>query len=213
MVKVAFLFDKKNQWISKYFKKKDFKTFTKFEVSFFDDHNQVRGFEVVFILGFTEKLNKDFLRNNKLCFVIHESDLPKGRGFSPVQWQILNGKSNINVCMIKINENVDAGEICLKDNIKLNGDELYKEIRAKQAKVSKKIIYRFLNIYPKFKLVKQKGEKSYYRKRTKNDSELDVKKTIKEQFNLLRICNNDEWPAFFILKGQKYKLKILKDND
>lgn len=32
-----------------------------------------------------------------------------------------------------------------------------------------------------------------------------------EQFNLLRIADNENYPAFFILNGQKYILKIYKE--
>ena len=35
-----------------------------------------------------------------------------------------------------------------------------------------------------------------------------INKTIKEQFNLLRIVNNQEYPAFFEIDGRKYKLTI-----
>ena len=46
----------------------------------------------MFVIGYTKILPKEFLEGNKLVLVIHESDLPKGKGFSPVQWQILEGK-------------------------------------------------------------------------------------------------------------------------
>ena len=48
-------------------------------------------------------------------------------------------------------------------------------------------------------------------KRTWADGELDINKTIKDNFNLLRVGNNDAWPSFFYHKGTKYILKIFKD--
>ena len=56
-----------------------------------------------------------------------------------------------------------------------------------------------------------KGKGSFYRKRTPEDSELDIDKTIREQFNLLRAVDNNRYPAFFKLNGQKYTLKIFRD--
>ena len=47
---------------------------------------------------------------------------------------------------------------------------------------------------------KQKGRPSYFKKRTKKDSEININKNIKSQFNLLRIVDNDNYPAFFNLK-------------
>ncbi len=42
------------------------------------------------------------------------------------------------------------------------------------------------------------------------DNELDVNKTIKDQFNHLRINSNELYPSFFYLKNKKFILKIFK---
>ena len=42
------------------------------------------------------------------------------------------------------------------------------------------------------------------------DSELNINKTIRENFNLMRINNNNEWPSFFYYRENKYILKIFK---
>ena len=55
------------------------------------------------------------------------------------------------------------------------------------------------------------GEEIFYKKRESKDSKLDIDKTIKEQFNLLRIVNNENYPAFFELDGYRYVLKIELD--
>ena len=99
MTNVAFLFDKDNDWLSKYFPE-DLKTSDKFNVHVLFEEEKVKGFDVVFVLGYTRVLNGEILTSNKLLLVVHESDLPKGRGFSPVQWQILEGKSEIVVCLV-----------------------------------------------------------------------------------------------------------------
>ena len=58
--------------------------------------------------------------------------------------------------------------------------------------VSLKIIIKeYLNAFPKYNEVIQVGSASYYRRRTKKDSLINVNKSIAEQFNLLRICNNN----------------------
>ena len=55
---------------------------------------------------------------------------------------------------------------------------------------------------------KQSGSDTFYAKRNPKDSMIDIDKSIKEQFNLLRIVNNEEYPAFFEIDGNKYLLKI-----
>ena len=37
-----------------------------------------------------------------------------------------------------------------------------------------------------------------------------INKTIKEQFNLLRIVDNNYYPAFFEYNGYRYKIQINK---
>ena len=73
------------------------------------------------------------------------------------------------------------------------------------------MIKKFMKIYPKFKTIKQKGRSNFLRKRSKKDSELNINKSIKEQFNLMRIANNEEWPLFFKYKNKTYFLKITKE--
>ena len=56
----------------------------------------------------------------------------------------------------------------------------------------------------------QEGAESFYKGRKPEDSQLDFNKTIAEQFNLLRVVDNDKYPAFFEHQGEKYFLKITK---
>ena len=212
MIKVALLFDKGNDWISRYFV--DYQVDgRKAKIDTFFEANEVRNYNVVFILGYTKILSNDFLLQNELNLVVHESELPLGKSFAPIQWQLLEGKSEIKISLIEALEAVDSGDIFLQEFIQFDGTELYDEIREKQGKATLSIVTKFINIYPNFKRRKQKGRESFYRKRKILDSELDINKTISENFNLLRIGNNEGWPSFFYYKGKKYVLKIYKNNE
>jgi methionyl-tRNA formyltransferase len=105
---------------------------------------------------------------------------------------------------------VDAGQIYIKDFIELNGVELHQELRKKQAFKTIELCTRFIKEYNHIKLVIQKGEETFYPRRTPNDSEIDIDKTIREQFNLLRIVNNEDYPAFFSIDGTRFKIAISK---
>tara|TARA_Y100001934_G_C12314957_1_gene756901 strand:+ start:948 stop:1583 length:636 start_codon:yes stop_codon:yes gene_type:complete len=209
MKKIAFLFDKTNDWLCQYFPER-FKASQIFNVHVFYEEEEIRGFDLVFVLGYTKILKGEILSSNKLLLVIHESDLPEGRGFAPVQWQILEGKADITVCLLEISDEVDAGNILGKVILSLDGSELYEEIRKKQAVITFELITRFLEKYPNFVSEPQQGTPTFYRRRDPSDSQLDLDKTIRDQFNLLRICNNEEWPAFFELDGVRYTIKIDK---
>ena len=209
--KVAFLFDKNNDWIFNFYKKYNL-YLDNFLILDFFDYEEIEDFDIVFILGYTRILPTQFLQKNRLNLVVHESDLPKGKGFSPIQWQLLEGKSEIKITLIEATSEVDSGDIFLQKNLIFQGTELYEEIREIQAKGTFSIIYEFLENYPNIKPKKQVGTESFYPRRTKDDGELDISKTIEENFNLMRIGNNQSWPSFFYYKGNKFIIKIYKEN-
>ena len=154
----------------------------------------------------------DAKKLDKSCkfFVVHESSLPQGKGFAPLIWQIIEGKKTIDICLFELEKEVDSGRIVIKDKIKLNGNELYNEIRKKQANATFTLIDLFLKSYPNIEYKEQSGKSSFYKRRSPKDSEINPNKSIKDQFDLLRTCNNQEWPAFFRINGQRYILKIHK---
>ena len=77
MTNIAFLFDKTNDWLSQYLPK-DLVSSKKFNAYVFFDEDKVRGFDLV--LFWAKVLKGEILSSNKLLLVIHESDLPNGRG-------------------------------------------------------------------------------------------------------------------------------------
>jgi len=211
---VTFLLDRKNNWLESYIIESPvFEDSQTFNYSISHDHQSVRGQDIVFILGYTRILGGAFLKKNSLNLVVHESDLPKGKGFSPVQWQILDGSKIIPVCLIEAVNKVDSGDIFCRHQFELTDYELYEEIRMKQAQATVEIINKFLLSYPNYTREKQLGEPKYYPRRTAKDGELHLDRTIRQQFNLLRIGSNDGWPSFFVLDGRKYIVKIYGDDN
>ena len=62
--------------------------------------------EICFLLGCTKIVPEEVLEKNKYTLVVHESDLPKGRGFAPMAWQILDGANEITFCLINASNKV-----------------------------------------------------------------------------------------------------------
>jgi methionyl-tRNA formyltransferase len=94
--------------------------------------------------------------------------------------------------------------------IKLEGNELFPELKNKQAKATFDLCMEFMQNSEQMirNKRKQTGISSYYRKRTPSDSCLDLNKTILDQFNLLRVVDNESYPAYFYHAGRKYVVKI-----
>ncbi len=206
---VTFLLDKVNNWLEQHLRAcGKFISNSKYSFKISHDPEEVADQDIVFILGYTKILSTDFLKKNRLNVVSHESDLPLGKGFAPVQWQILEGKNEIPICLIEASNPVDSGDVLFRSSFTLTGYELYDEIRLRQATETFQVISDFLGAYPNITRQKQIGRDSFYPKRSRKDGELNIDKSLREQFNLLRIGNNNEWPSHFCIDGHKYFLKI-----
>ncbi len=185
-----------------------------YEVEHSHTHENIRFNKIVCYLSYSKIVSKCFLNKNRHNLVVHESALPKGKGWSPLSWQILEGINDIPFTLFEANEKIDDGKIYLQKKISFNGNELVDELRFLQAKTTFELILEFITNYEHVikNAYTQSGEESFYTKRTPENSELDITKSLKEQFNLLRIVDNDKYPAFFHFREDKYVVKIYKEN-
>jgi len=205
---IQILVDNHNSWMVSY--ANELKDFLSHDHSVFllHDSNEVKAGDILFLLSCERIFTR--LDLNKYNLVVHESDLPQGRGWSPLTWQVLEGRSTIVVSLLEAKDKVDSGNVYLQESIILDGSELIDELREKQGRATMKLILQFVAQYPNIQGRAQNGESSYYPRRTAEDSRIDVDITIREQFNLLRVVDNERYPAFFQIKGIKYKIAITK---
>ena len=54
---------------------------------------------------------------------LHASLLPKYRGAGPIQWALMNGDKNTGVTIFQIKKKIDAGDILLQKEIKIDDDD------------------------------------------------------------------------------------------
>ncbi|MGE4318689.1 MAG: formyltransferase family protein [Deferribacterales bacterium] len=180
----------------------------------FFDHKEIGvEYDTVFILSYHRIIGREYLDRHRHNIVIHGSDLPAGKGWAPVFWQVIEGRNEIVFTMFEASDGVDNGDVYMKEVMKLRGSELNEEIRDLQARTIIDMCLRFCADYDKYKTpVKQSGDETFYPKRGAKDGELDIDKTIREQFNLLRTVHNEDYPAFFYMDGKKYILKIFRED-
>ena len=178
------------------------------EANLIRDQRDLPEGDIAFFLGCVNIVKPNALARNKRNLVVHASDLPKGRGFSPWTWLVLEGSDRIPVCLIDAADQVDSGAVVHKEDIALFGTELVDDLRSDIGRKTVELCERFLSeaVLPLGQ--PQAGEASVYPRRTPRDSELDVDKDIRSQFNLLRTVDNDRYPAFFRINGARYILRI-----
>lgn len=209
--KVTFLFDSSNLWFEKQLRNYNFRLNKKYVFKISKSQIKVKNQDIVFPISYTKILPESFLKKNKLVVIAHSSKLPKDKGFAPLQNQILRNKNKAYMTLIKAEKEVDTGPIYFQNSFMLDGTELNDEIRNIQGVQLLKIIKQFLVKFPKVKSTKQIGKGNFNRRMYPKDSELDINKTIKEQFNNMRINDNELYPSFFKYRGKKYILKIYKN--
>jgi len=183
-------------------------------VSLAFDKKDLDGGDVLFLISCGQILNRSDRSAFDASYVVHASDLPRGRGWSPHIWNIINGNNEVTVSLLEASDVLDSGNIVKKTKFILNGDELLDEINEKlffvELELMNYVVDDFKNISP----VPQSGESGrHLPRRTPEDSRLDIDRTVREQFNLLRTVDNDQYPAFFEYLGRKYILKIEKAVD
>lgn len=183
------------------------------DVSYLHKPSDLFACDIMFILSCTKLLGSKYLAKNKSNIVVHASDLPEGKGFSPLQWQILDGKDTIPLTLFEAVEAVDDGPYYLKDSINFKGDELLDELRKKMSLKIIEMCITFIRDYKNIPAKAQIGKSTFYRKRTKKDDELDLMDTIFNQINHFRIADNDNHPLYFTFQENRYYLKIYKDNN
>jgi methionyl-tRNA formyltransferase len=210
-MKIQILTDKKS-W---FYKNQDkvpakFKKLTKKKL-ISNHYNLKKNYDLTFIISYYKIIPKKFLSYSKYNLVIHESDLPNGRGMSPLYWQILEGKKKIVFTLFECSEKMDEGKYYIKKTFYFEPTLLYEEIKEKQLKSAFKMIELFIERYSKKKNIKsfnQKGKVSYFSRIPSSLSELNVNKSIKSQINIIRTRDNKNFPSYFIYKKRKYTIKI-----
>jgi methionyl-tRNA formyltransferase len=187
---------------------------TEHAVEIVDSKDLLQGGDILFLISCNEMLDSKTRSMYQFTLVMHASAVPKGRGWSPHIWQILEGKNRIVVSLLEADNTVDSGRIWFQKEMVLDGHELFDEINEVLFSIELELIDFAIDNFFTIKPQPQNNlEPSYYPKRTPADSRIDPNKTIAEQFNLLRVADPNRFPAFFELSGHRYKINLVKIKD
>lgn len=212
-MKITILTDNPNSWIIPYVNTLREDLSISHDVTHIFNKSEIVGGDIMFILSCENILKPNYLSLHKNNIVIHPSKVPFGKGWSPLSWQVLEGYNTIPVSLFEAVEKVDSSDVYIVDYIKLEGHELNDEIKHKQGLITIKLVKKYIDEYHTIVGIPQSGEETFYPRRKQKENELNINKTISEQFNLFRVVDNERYPAHFYVNGNKYILKIYKDNN
>ncbi|MFG6519362.1 formyltransferase family protein [Sulfitobacter sp. 1A13496] len=144
--------------------------------------------------------------------VLHASDLPKGRGWSPHVWDILAGKEELTVSLLTAEDSVDTGAIWAKQRFIVPRHALHDEINALVFQAELELMDRGIEMVEagEAPVLQSTEGVSYHRRRTPADSRLDPSRSLAELFAQIRVADPERFPAFFELHGKTYELALKK---
>jgi methionyl-tRNA formyltransferase len=185
------------------------------EVELVQRKSDLAGGEILFLVSCSEIIDAKVRDMYLASLVLHASDLPKGRGWSPHIWEIVNGAETITLSLLEAEDKVDSGRIWKKLDIPVPKHALWDEINQLLFEAEVELInfavQNFGTVSPAHQ--QDSGIASYYPKRTPVDSQIDVNKSIAEQFDLIRVSDLNRFPAYFEHLGFRYTLKLEKTHE
>ena len=129
---------------------------------------------------------RDNVLNAAPCINIHPSSLPKYRGPSPIRTAILNGDKNMDVCLMNIVAEMDAGDVYMRENINIDENDTNETVENKVSVVATEMLDRYLKNPSNFPPIPQTGEIVLTRKFTGEDEIIDWNKTPQQIHNQIR---------------------------
>jgi methionyl-tRNA formyltransferase len=187
----------------------------KHEIHLVHSKNRLSGGDLLLLISCSEIITSECRKKYETTLVIHASDLPKGKGWSPHIWQIIDGAAKLTITLLEAEDKVDSGDIWSQITVNIPNHALWDEINQCIFNAELELMdiaiknFEYINPRPQSNQITS----TYYSKRSPDDSELDPQLSILEQFNLMRICDPERFPAFFKLHGYKYKIILEKIAD
>jgi len=123
------------------------------------------------------------------CFNLHASALPRWRGAAPIQRAIMAGDAETAVMVMRMEQGLDTGPICLGEHVAIGGDETAGELHDVLAARGASLMVRALSALERGSLDCQPQPEdgvSYARKIDKAEARIDFTRPAHEVHNLIR---------------------------
>lgn len=182
------------------------------QVELVSKKSNLAGGDILFLISCAEIVGAADRSAYRATLVLHASDLPRGRGWSPHIWQLIEGAEEITLGLLEAEDKVDSGQIWKKLKFAVPKHALWDEINAclfeAEIELIDYAVSKFEHVCPTTQ--DAPSEASHYPRRTPADSQVDPSQSIASQFDRIRVCDPNRFPAFFELHGKKYKLILEK---
>lgn len=151
------------------------------------------------------------------CVIFHMTDLPYGRGGSPLQNLIINQIYHTKITALQAAQEIDGGDIYLQEEFDISQGSAEEIFHNASNLIFHKLIPKFLqkNLIPH----KQKGKVAMFQRRKPEQSNLDTLKeySLHKIYDFIRMLDAKDYPKAYLLldnckiefsKVQKHKNKL-----
>jgi methionyl-tRNA formyltransferase len=164
--------------------------------------------DMVLFYGWSWKISPSIIEKY-MCLMLHPSPLPKYRGGSPIQNQIINGETQSAVTIIEMTDKLDAGDILAQESISLDGNikEILKRLTRVGTRLTKRIVSGNIT-----RRKQDETEATFYNRRKEKDNEITVREILSQDsqylYNKIRMLG-DPYPYAYIktVDGKKLLIK------
>jgi len=147
----------------------------------------------VFFLHWSWRVPEEIIKQFE-CVCFHMTDVPFGRGGSPLQNLIVRGYRETKLTALRMTEEFDAGPVYLKEPLSLEGGA--EEIYLRAGRLSAKMIQRVAEeeMIP----VPQKGKAVTFKRRIPAESEVGKSGSLEELYDFIRMLDAEGYPRAFL---------------
>ena len=118
----------------------------------------------------------------------------------------------LTLTLLEAANKVDSGDVWKKLQVNVSKDALWDEINQTVFNAELMLMDFAIENFGAIQPQAQSTciEHTYHPKRSPIDSKVNAKKSIEEQFDLIRVCDPDRFPAYFELHGKKFTIRLEK---
>lgn len=156
----------------------------------------------IFLLHWSWRVPSGLTRRYE-CVGFHMTDLPYGRGGSPLQHLILRGHNATTLTAFRVGEALDAGPVYLRRRLLLHGraEAIYLRASRLAARMIRTLITQPIQPLP------QRGRTTMFVRRHPRQSDLSGCRSLPQLFDHIRMLDADGYPRAFLLhRGFRYEL-------
>jgi methionyl-tRNA formyltransferase len=157
----------------------------------------------IFFLHWSCKVPDSVIKKYE-CVCFHMTDVPYGRGGSPLQNLIVRGHSKTKLTALRMTNDFDAGPVYVKKNLCLHGNA--EEIYIRATYLAAKMIKTIITKEPK--PVLQTGKVVIFERREPKDSKIPELTSIQALYDFIRMLDAEGYPkAFFMSKNFRFEFR------